>query len=359
MISVNGFCYNADMTMIPLNETEQAFRDASRAVPALKECTDILSTEIPMYSAQAGIDLDALTPVPLSENLSEDQFFEAGTNIALFRHLRYLPPVRHSHRFFELTYVLSGTCRNRIGSELISMQEGDVCIIAPDHEHALSAFTDDAVIYNVLIRSSTFETAFFGTLSGRDVLSAFFSHALYGGDSASHILFRTEQDSELSALFQQLILEDQEARKYRARLMDTIITAFFILLLRRHEQDIILPDSKSPGQDDRLVYMLNYIQANYSHISVRELAAFFHYSERQISRLIKEYTGMNFPDLIRHLKLSRACELLTNPDLPVTTVMETVGYADLSSFYKAFKACYGMTPAQYREQLHASDIRPS
>ena len=141
--------------------------------------------------------------------------------------------------------------------------------------------------------------------------------------------------------------------------MDTIITAFFILLLRRHEQDIILPDSKSPGQDDKLVYMLNYIQANYTHISVRELAAFFHYSERQISRLIKEYTGMNFPDLIRHLKLSRACELLTNPDLPVTTVMETVGYADLSSFYKAFKACYGMTPAQYREQLHASDIRPS
>ena len=97
----------------------------------------------------------------------------------------------------------------------------------------------------------------------------------------------------------------------------------------------------------------------YTHISVRELAAFFHYSERQISCLIKEYTGMNFPDLIRHLKLSRACELLTNPDLPVTTVMETVGYADLSSFYKAFKACYGMTPAQFREQLHASDIRPS
>ena len=179
------------MTMIPLNETEQAFREASRVVPELKECTDILSSDIPVYSKKAGIDLDALTPVPLSENLSEDQFFDAGTNVALFRHLRYLPPVRHSHRFFELTYVLSGTCRNRIGSELISMQEGDVCIIAPDHEHALSTFADDAVIYNVLIRSSTFETAFFGTLSGRDVLSAFFSHALYSGDSASHILFRT------------------------------------------------------------------------------------------------------------------------------------------------------------------------
>ena len=142
--------------------------------------------------------------------------------------------------------------------------------------------------------------------------------------------------------------------------MDNILTGFFILLLRSHEQHIILPDTANPGQDDdNLFYLLNYIQANYTHVTVWELADFFHYSERQISRLIKEHTGMNFPDLIRRLKLRRSAELLINPDLSVNTVMESVGYADLSSFYKAFKSFYGMTPAQYRQEHQTSDMLPS
>ncbi|MBQ9644513.1 MAG: helix-turn-helix domain-containing protein [Lachnospiraceae bacterium] len=348
------------LTVPPLNDTELAFRSACSVCPELRDRTWIRSAEIPEYSAKTGIDLDRLTPVPLSENLSEDQFFEPGTNIAIFRHLRYLPAVLHSHRFFELSYVLSGTCRNQIGTELLSMQAGDICIIAPGTEHALSAFSEDAVIYNVLIRSSTFESAFFGTLSERDVLSAFFSHALYNPASTSHILFRTALDEQLSAVFLQLYQEQESNLKYRRRLMDNILTGFFILLLRSHEQHIILPDTANPGQDDdNLFYLLNYIQANYTHVTVRELADFFHYSERQISRLIKEHTGMNFPDLIRRLKLRRSAELLINPDLSVNTVMESVGYADLSSFYKAFKSFYGMTPAQYRQAHQASDIVPS
>jgi AraC-like DNA-binding protein len=31
--------------------------------------------------------------------------------------------------------------------------------------------------------------------------------------------------------------------------------------------------------------------------------------------------------------------------------MEMIGYNDLSTFYKAFKSYYGMSPAKYREQL--------
>lgn len=338
-------------TQIELNETEQVLRAVSLAYPSLLQRTGIPAQEIPALSAQTGLDFDRLTAVPFSEDLSEDDFFGTDVNTALFRHLRYLPPVLHRHRFFELAYVVSGSCCNRIDSEEILMREGDVCIIAPDSEHALSAFSDNALIYNVLIRASTFESAFFGTLSERDVLSAFFSHALYAGQRTPHILFRTGEDMQLRQLFHQLVKENEKEQKYKRRLMDNLITAFFILLLRRHEQDIVLSEDRHLPQDDNLLYLLNYIQANYAHLTIGEVADFFHYSERQIARLVKDHTGMTFTDLIRQLRLHRAAELLANPDLPVHAVMEAVGYTDLSSFYKTFRNYYGVTPARYRQNL--------
>lgn len=69
---------------------------------------------------------------------------------------------------------MEGSCTNYILEQTIQMKTGDICIIAPDTPHAISVFSDDSVIFNIILRTSTFETAFFGTLSDNDVLSDFF-----------------------------------------------------------------------------------------------------------------------------------------------------------------------------------------
>ena len=76
------------------------------------------------------------------------------------------------------------------------MKAGDNCIIAPDTPHAVSAFSDDSVIFNIILRISTFETAFFGTLSENDILSDFFMRTLYNSKTHPFLLFSTNGDTE-------------------------------------------------------------------------------------------------------------------------------------------------------------------
>lgn len=169
-----------------------------------------------------------------SDFLEEERFFSSELDTAFFRHLRYLPPIWHSHTFLEVTYVASGTCTNYIMEQTLTMSTGDICIIAPNTLHAIRALSDDCVIYNILLRTSTFETAFFGTLSGNDILSDFFTRILYHTPSHPYLLFRTGTDMELFAYIGFFCQEFYSNRQYKNRMLNNLLTAFFIILLRKH-----------------------------------------------------------------------------------------------------------------------------
>ncbi len=291
--------------------------------------------------------LDTLT-IPYDESLNEDGFFSKDENVGIVEHARYLPPLLHTHEFFELVYVREGECNHFMDNKAHTLISGDICVIAPNHEHALSAFSDEADIINLQIRTSTFEKSFFGILSDKDVLSNFFMHCLYHMNGQACLTFRTGNDALLKTLSDSLAEEFHNDRKYRGKMMDSLISTFFIQLMRDHEKDILLdPDNTSP-HDDELILMLQYIQSNYSNLSLTELARFFGYSPRHITRILKESTGKNFSEITKELRMKKAAELLKNNDLPIPTIMETVGYSDISTFYKAFKGYYGKAPAAFR-----------
>ena len=105
-------------------------------------------------------------PNKLLENrLEEELFFRSGFDTELYRHLRYLPANWHSHSFLEVVCVVEGQAVNYIQDQELHMCKGDICIIAPETVHAISAFSDDCIIINIVLRTSTFEKVFFGVLS--------------------------------------------------------------------------------------------------------------------------------------------------------------------------------------------------
>ena len=337
--------------MKPFSDFELKLRDICLAHPESFKRNYITKDELNLLSQRINMDFSDMLTIPFDESLDENSFFKEGENVAIVEHARYLPPLIHSHAFFELVYVREGSCTHYMDDKAHALTAGDICIIAPNHIHALAAFTDDADIINLQIRTSTFEKSFLGILSDRDVLSDFFMHCLYNIKGQTCITFRCSEDLYLKSLSNLLAQEFNTSNKYRGRMMDSLISTFFIQLLREHEKDVVLdPDNKSPN-DDNLILMLQYIQNNYATLSLSELARFFGYSTRHITRLIKESTGKNFSDITKELRMKKAAELLKNRELPITTIIETLGYTDLSTFYKAFKGYYGVAPAKYRDNL--------
>ncbi|MBK1879705.1 response regulator [Pelagicoccus mobilis] len=65
-------------------------------------------------------------------------------------------------------------------------------------------------------------------------------------------------------------------------------------------------------------------------------------------RKLKAITGMPTVDFIRTMRLKRAAQLLKATDLPIGEILIQAGYYDASSFSRAFKKEFDMTPTQYR-----------
>ena len=338
-----------------LQELEQVFKELFLKYPQrslnlphnLDDVRDILKEASEKSS-------DFLPQMFLNNTLKEDVFFQHGHDTEIYHHMRYLPTNWHSHSFLEVVCVIQGNCTNYIVEQELHMTEGDICIIAPDTSHAISAFTDDCIIFNIILRISTFEQAFFGTLSDNDILSDFFMRTLYHSQTHPFLYFRTGIDQELFDFVGYAYEEFKGKRQYRNRMINSIIDAFFITLLRNHGSDVIVPEIDTLGNDENIVFILKYIQEHYCTVTLKELSSFFNYSERQLQRIIKSSTGMSFSENILKMKMGQAARLLANPNLSIAAIAEELGYADSGNFRHIFKKYYAVTPMEYRENIFAN-----
>ncbi len=283
-------------------------------------------------------------------HLIENTFFKNNADTELYQHCRYLPAMWHSHNFFEIICVIKGNCTNYIKNQELPMKRGDICIIAPEISHAISAFSDDCFICNILLRTSTFEKAFFGTLEENDILSNFFARCLYHSPSNPYLYFQTGYDTEVFNYIGYAYHEFSRNRQYKNRMLNSIINAFFIILLRNHGNNVIVPEFINTSQSEDVVFILKYIQEHFNTVSLAELSKFFNYSERQIQRIIKTSTDLSFSENILRLKMKKAKKLLKNSDISISVIAKETGYTDSGTFRQAFKKYYGMTPQKYRSQ---------
>ncbi len=101
-------------------------------------------------------------------------------------------------------------------------------------------------------------------------------------------------------------------------------------------------------QDERLMEIMNYIQANYQNVSLSEMAEHFHLSEPYLSKYIHEKSGKTFGDIVNNVKLKKAKTLLKNGTMTVENIAAAVGFPNVEHFSRVFKKKMGMTPIQYR-----------
>ena len=101
-------------------------------------------------------------------------------------------------------------------------------------------------------------------------------------------------------------------------------------------------------QDERYLEMLNYIQANYQTVTLKDMADEFHLSEPYISKYIKDKSGKTFGDIVTNAKMKKAKTLLRNSNMTVEAIAYAAGYQNVEHFDRQFKKIYQLTPLEYR-----------
>lgn len=86
------------------------------------------------------------------------------------------------------------------------------------------------------------------------------------------------------------------------------------------------------------------------HHSLEDLAALFGLDRFAFLRQFKKKTGMTPYAWLKRLRLERG-KLLLARGLPVSEVALAVGFFDQSHFHHGFRQAFGLTPADYRQQM--------
>ncbi|MGG7621267.1 AraC family transcriptional regulator [Bacillus coreaensis] len=281
----------------------------------------------------------------LEENIFKNKEF----NIHVSKHDRYTPAFTHKHLFFEILYVYSGHCKQKIMMDTINLNEGDLCILSPGVEHSVEVF-DDSIVINILVRKRTFEGIFSEILEDENILSSFFSKILYTKNYNNYIIFRTNNSTTIRMSIAHLFIEAIEKRKYSNKMLNYVLLILFANLLRGEKNMVELP-AELRKSNQYLSDILIFIQNNYKTVTLDELSSKFNFTISHLSRLIKLHTGQNFREMIQKIKLEKAVKLLESSSLKIYEISEQVGYENTTHFIRTFKKIYGISPNQYRQNI--------
>ncbi|MBR0086553.1 MAG: helix-turn-helix domain-containing protein [Lachnospiraceae bacterium] len=140
-------------------------------------------------------------------------------------------------------------------------------------------------------------------------------------------------------------MDDPEKERLKA-------TGLYYLILQSLMEHFRIEAGTEDGSETReelVSRLLQYVLTNYrNELSVTEIARRFYLSRTQTSRLIRQYTGENFPDFVRRLRLKAVRKELEQTEYSVTEIALDCGFSSLSVLNRTFKEVYQMTPTEYR-----------
>jgi transcriptional regulator GlxA family with amidase domain len=106
-------------------------------------------------------------------------------------------------------------------------------------------------------------------------------------------------------------------------------------------------DAAAAARIDRVI---SHVERNYgdAQLSLEGAARVASFSPGAFSRFFAQVAGRPFNRYVNEVRVSHACRLLTETEMPVIEVAFACGYGTLSNFHSRFREAKQTTPLKYR-----------
>lgn len=246
----------------------------------------------------------------------------------------------HSHDFYEMLYCRS--CEGveyMVGAERYRLQPGDIVIVSPGVSHRPLLPEAMAVPYtrDIVWFSREFVELLPQMIPNKQIYLP----------RSDMVFLRTAgtQWGFIGGLFRYGVREAERGEPE----CDGIVLGNTITILAHISRalgvvNVSQPRAEKPELLDRV---MAYIEKNLSEkITLEETARHFYVSASTVSQLFRQKMGTSFYRCVTQRRLIAAKTLIGQGE-NLETVSRAVGFSDYSSFYRAFKKEYGITPRQF------------
>ncbi|MET1122730.1 AraC family transcriptional regulator [Priestia megaterium] len=281
--------------------------------------------------------------------IESQKFLNQESMIMVRKHTRFVDFPKHKHNYIEINYVYNGELNQKVGNQKISLQQGELLFLNQHIEHEIQACAEEDIIINFIIQPKFFDFIF-SFLTTENRISNFLINSLYNSTQNGQFLyFKVSEVESIQDLIKRIIIEIMSPAFMSESTIKLYMGLLMVELIKHADKAEHTEDY--PVQHYLIVESLKYIDEHFQSASLYELASKLNQPDYALSKEIKKATNYTFKELLQEKRLIKAKELLESTDIPIASVIDQVGYDNVSYFYRIFKNKYNQTPKQFREHL--------
>lgn len=282
----------------------------------------------------------------ISNIVDSEKLLFNNQQISVRKHTRFCKYPVHKHNYVEFIFVCSGKMINYINGRKIVLHEGDIMLLNQNVEHSIDFCDENDIIFNFIIKPD-FLRFLSSLLEEKNKLCQFILDTLYSNnDVTEYMIFRTRENIKIKNNIESIITCIYEPTLNSYAELRLRFGLLLTELMNYPEQiELFCGDIY---ENTLMNSIMMYIKSNYQYGTLEDLSSQLHLPDYRICKVIKKITGSTFKQLIQEERLNVAVTLLKTTNLPISRIMEDIGYENETYFYRLFKSKYKVTPNRYR-----------
>ena len=312
----------------------------------IRELSVITEEEQMILDGREGIDQHLYTE---KKELIVDceKLLKKGKLIQVRPHTRFVNFPKHRHNYVEVIYMCQGSTTHILNGNKVVLEEGDLLFLNPNAVQEILPAGEEDIAVNFIVLPEFFDTAFSMMGEEENLLKDFLIKALCGRDEdTAYLYFHVAGILPVQNLIENMvwtIFYDSSNKRSCNQITMGLLLLQLLNYMDKMEVGNRQFDTELTGN------VLSYVDEHYKNGTLSELAEMMGYDVYWLSREIKKRTGKTYKELLLSKRMQQASYLLTKSSLPVTDIIELVGYDNSSYFYRKFKEKYGLSPKEYRK----------
>ena len=245
----------------------------------------------------------------------------------------------HWHDCFEIELMLRGNAVQNLNGQRYEMMPGDIYLLNPTDFHSIE--TDGAVVYNIMFSEE---------LLDEEVLQKILS-------IDKNIIFRLSQQElhTTEFLISRMLYEFENEASFSDSMIKNLMECLFIIILRKCN---LSSETENNSENDAIRRAVLYLHSRFrENPSLTQVASVAGLNKNYFSGLFHSATGKTYKEYLNSLKLEHAKKLVHTSNIPVTEVCFAAGFNSLTNFLRAYKDCFGESPATMRKNIKNKKLK--